>query len=69
MKSYYFGIKTNNLRNIDISIPNKNIVILSGPSGSGKSSIAIDTIHKISEDELNQLTNLKDGRANNRNIF
>ena len=63
MKSYYFGIKTNNLKNIDISFTNKKIILFSGPSGSGKSSLAVDTIHKISEDELYQLMNMKDGKT------
>jgi len=56
----YSGIQTNNLKNIDVSIKKNNIIIIKGVSGSGKSSLAIDTIHKISEDELYQLLNIKD---------
>ena len=55
MKSDYTGIETNNLKNIDISIPHNNIILIIGVSGSGKSSLAIDTIHNISMNELNQL--------------
>ena len=60
MKSDYTGIETNNLKNIDISIPHNNIILIIGVSGSGKSSLAIDTIHNISMNELNQLMGLKD---------
>lgn len=60
MKSYYRGIKTNNLKNIDLVLPHNNIILIEGVSGSGKSSLAIDTIHNISLNELNQLMNIKD---------
>ena len=33
-----------NLKNIDIDIPKNKIVVITGPSGSGKSSLAFDTI-------------------------
>jgi excinuclease ABC subunit A len=35
----------NNLKNIDVSIPRNKITICTGPSGSGKSSLAFDTIY------------------------
>ena len=38
------GARTNNLRNIDIDIPRNKLVVVTGKSGSGKSSLAIDTI-------------------------
>lgn len=60
MLSSYFGIKTNNLKNIDFEFYHNNIVLLLGPSGSGKSSLAIDTVHQISDDELFQLIGLKE---------
>ncbi len=63
-KIKYTGIKTNNLKHIDISIKQNSIQLLQGPSGSGKSSLAIDTIHKISEDELFQLLNVKEDISN-----
>ena len=40
------GAKENNLKNINISIPHKKLVVFTGVSGSGKSSLAFDTIHK-----------------------
>jgi excinuclease UvrABC ATPase subunit len=56
----YSGIRTNNLKNINVSFLPNEVVLFTGPSGSGKSSLAVDTIHKISEDELCQLMGLKD---------
>ena len=38
------GAREHNLKNIDISIPRDAITVITGPSGSGKSSLAIDTI-------------------------
>lgn len=38
------GVRTHNLRNIDLDLPRNALVVISGPSGSGKSSLAIDTI-------------------------
>ena len=60
MKMQYHGITTNNIRNVDLEIDQGQVVFFSGPSGSGKSSIAIDTIHKISEDEFFQLCNVRE---------
>ena len=39
------GARENNLKNIDLSIPRDTITVITGPSGSGKSSLAIDTIY------------------------
>src|SRR6195952_941758 len=39
-----FGAKEHNLKNIDISIPKNKLVVITGISGSGKSSLAFDTI-------------------------
>lgn len=38
------GAREHNLKNIDLSIPRDTITVVTGPSGSGKSSLAIDTI-------------------------
>ena len=39
------GARVHNLKNIDITIPRDKLVILTGLSGSGKSSLAFDTIY------------------------
>ena len=39
------GARVHNLKNIDVTIPRDKLVILSGLSGSGKSSLAFDTIY------------------------
>ena len=40
-----YGARVHNLRNIDISIPKNQLVVITGISGSGKSSLAFDTIY------------------------
>ncbi len=42
---YIKGAREHNLKNIDISIPRDKLVVLTGLSGSGKSSLAFDTIY------------------------
>jgi excinuclease ABC subunit A len=39
------GARAHNLKNIDIEIPRDKLVVLTGLSGSGKSSLAFDTIY------------------------
>ncbi len=39
------GARTHNLKNIDVDIPRDQLVVLTGVSGSGKSSLAFDTIY------------------------
>lgn len=39
------GARENNLKNIDLSIPKNKFVVITGVSGSGKSSLAFDTIY------------------------
>ena len=39
------GARVNNLKNIDIEIPKNKLVVITGVSGSGKSSLAFDTIY------------------------
>lgn len=46
------GIETNNLKNIDVSIVKKGVNLIVGPSGSGKSSLAYDTIAQIGQHEF-----------------
>ena len=38
------GARANNLNNIDVEIPRDKLVVMTGLSGSGKSSLAFDTI-------------------------
>lgn len=40
-----FGARVHNLQNIDLSIPRNKLVVITGLSGSGKSSLAFDTIY------------------------
>ncbi len=40
-----FGARQHNLKNIDVKIPKNKLVVLTGVSGSGKSSLAFDTIY------------------------
>ena len=38
------GARTHNLKNIDLDLPKNNLITITGLSGSGKSSLAFDTI-------------------------
>jgi excinuclease ABC subunit A len=39
------GAETHNLKKVDIKIPKNKLVIMTGVSGSGKSSLAFDTLY------------------------
>ena len=39
------GARTHNLKNINLDIPREKLVVLTGLSGSGKSSLAFDTLY------------------------
>ncbi|MBK8166422.1 MAG: excinuclease ABC subunit UvrA [bacterium] len=39
------GVRVHNLRNLDLEIPRRQLVVVTGPSGSGKSSLAFDTLY------------------------
>jgi len=48
MKDYFIkirGAKVHNLKNIDLDIPKNKLVVITGISGSGKSSLAFDTLY------------------------
>ena len=40
-----YGARVHNLKNINLQIPRNKLVVFTGKSGSGKSSLAFDTIH------------------------
>ena len=39
------GARTHNLKNLDLDLPRDQLIVLTGLSGSGKSSLAFDTIY------------------------
>ena len=39
------GARTNNLKNISLQIPRNKFIVITGLSGSGKSSLAFDTLY------------------------
>ena len=39
------GARVNNLKHIDVQIPRNKLVVITGLSGSGKSSLAFDTLY------------------------
>lgn len=49
-----FGAVENNLKNISLEIPKKKITVFTGVSGSGKSSLCLDTLAAESRRELNE---------------
>ena len=39
------GARTHNLKNINVTLPRNKLIVITGLSGSGKSSLAFDTIY------------------------
>ena len=48
------GLRQNNLKNISLDIPKEKIIVFTGVSGSGKSSIVFDTIAAESQRQMNE---------------
>ncbi len=48
------GLRQNNLKNISLDIPKNKIVVFTGVSGSGKSSIVFDTVAAESQRQMNE---------------
>ena len=46
------GAKEHNLKNVSVEIPKDQFVVITGLSGSGKSSLAFDTIYAVSYTHL-----------------
>ena len=44
-KIFIRGAKTHNLKNVNAELPRNRLVVITGPSGSGKSSLAFDTLY------------------------
>ncbi|MCP4523826.1 MAG: excinuclease ABC subunit UvrA, partial [Candidatus Gracilibacteria bacterium] len=44
-----YGAKTHNLKNIDVKIPKNKMTVITGVSGSGKSSLAFNTIYSVGQ--------------------
>lgn len=51
------GLRQNNLKNISLKITKEKIVVFTGVSGSGKSSIVFDTIAAESQRQMNETYN------------
>lgn len=55
------GARVHNLKNIDVAIPRNKFVVITGLSGSGKSSLAFDTLYaEDSEDMWRVLVLMRD---------
>src|SRR5262245_5379729 len=39
------GVRVHNLKGVDVSVPTRKLVVVTGVSGSGKSSLAFDTLY------------------------
>ena len=48
------GARENNLKNVDVDLPKRRLTVFTGVSGSGKSSLAFDTIASESQRMINE---------------
>ncbi len=56
---YLKNVSINNIKNLSIKIPLKNLVCVTGVSGSGKSSLVLQTLLPIAKEELNRAKKVK----------
>ncbi len=61
-------VQTNNLRNLDITLPLGNFITVTGVSGSGKSSLIIDTLYQRLDEYFNKSLSKDEGRFNIKGI-
>ena len=61
------GARENNLANVDVEIPRDKLVVVTGVSGSGKSSLAFDTVFAV--DRLAAIETLLHGEAPGREVI
>ena len=55
------GARTHNLKNIDLELPRDKIIVITGLSGSGKSSLAFDTLYaEVKEGMLNHYQHMQE---------
>ena len=57
------GAREHNLKNIDVEIPRDKLVVITGVSGSGKSSLAFDTIYAEGQRDTSSLCPLTRGNS------
>ena len=62
------NIKTNNLNNLEVKFPLGNFICVTGVSGSGKSSLVIDTLYKRLDEYFNKSLNKEEGYFNFKGI-
>ncbi len=61
-------IKTNNLNNLDLNLPLSNFICVTGVSGSGKSSLIIDTLYERLDEYFNKSLNKNENHFNFKGI-
>jgi len=57
------GVSINNINNVDLKIPLKSLTVVTGVSGSGKSSLIIDALYSIMK------SSLENGEISNKNVL
>ena len=60
------GARVHNLKNIDVDLPRDKLVVITGLSGSGKSSLAFDTIYAEGQRTMSSRCRRTRGSSSNR---